>query len=287
MSCCGRNGGSPGCRAADQHQEMVLAPGELASYWRIHPTANAYNNFNHRPAVAVDCEMGTAVSGDTELIRVSLVDYFNGSVLIDNLVWPDVPMAHYNTKYSGVTRKDMEDARRARSCIFGRDHARMLCQQFVGPNTIIVGHSAQNDLMSLRWMHTNIVDTYLIEAAKIKEEEGIAAAAAEREALENGDDAEIDDAVAMPIPDQSSAPQQAVKPKKKPKGTGRLALKTLARELLGREIQTKDRLGHDSLEDAIAARDLAHWYVTHPSNVQTTTVDPSTQPRPDVYSTYT
>ena len=88
-------------------------------------------------------------------------------------------------------------------------------------------------------------------------------------------DAEIDDAVAMPIPDQSSAPQQAVKPKKKPKGTGRLALKTLARELLGREIQTKDRLGHDSLEDAIAARDLAHWYVTHPSNVQTTTVDPS------------
>jgi RNA exonuclease 1 len=32
---------------------------------------------------------------------------------------------------------------------------------------------------------------------------------------------------------------------------------------LGREIQTTEQKGHDSLEDAIAARDLAHWHIVN------------------------
>lgn len=51
------------------------------------------------------------------------------------------------------------------------------------------------------------------------------------------------------------------KKKKKPKGTGDLALKTLLKRYLGRDIQMQGNLGHDSMEDAIAARDLVHWMV--------------------------
>lgn len=34
---------------------------------------------------------------------------------------------------------------------------------------------------------------------------------------------------------------------------------------LGREIQNAGKKGHCSLEDAIAARDIVHWYITKPS----------------------
>ena len=47
-------------------------------------------------------------------------------------------------------------------------------------------------------------------------------------------------------------------PRKGRKGSGALLLKTLAMVRLGREIQASGKKGHDSLEDVLAARDLAH-----------------------------
>ncbi|KGM91817.1 uncharacterized protein PADG_12134 [Paracoccidioides brasiliensis Pb18] len=43
-----------------------------------------------RTAVAIDCEMGQGASGDSKLIRITLVDYFSSAILIDNLVYPSV-----------------------------------------------------------------------------------------------------------------------------------------------------------------------------------------------------
>jgi len=42
------------------------------------------------------------------------------------------------------------------------------------------------------------------------------------------------------------------------KGSGALSLKTLAMVRLGREIQANEKKGYNSLEDALAARHLAH-----------------------------
>jgi hypothetical protein len=51
--------------------------------------------------------------------------------------------------------------------------------------------------------------------------------------------------------------------KKKRKG-GDLSLKGLADTRLGRKIQLGDgKTGHDSLEDAVAARDLVHWHIVN------------------------
>ena len=89
-------------------------------------------------------------AGESELIRVTLVDYATGSTLLDSLVYPDVPMAHYNTRFTGIRAKDMRDASRSGKCIRGRDAARKAVWQFVGPDTIVVGHSGHNDLSTLR-----------------------------------------------------------------------------------------------------------------------------------------
>jgi len=47
------------------------------------------------------------------------------------------------------------------------------------------------------------------------------------------------------------------------RGEGGLSLKTLARVRCGRDIQTSGKKGHDSVEDALAARDIAHWNVSN------------------------
>lgn len=114
-------------------------------------------------AVAVDCEMGTAVSGNSELIRVTMIDYFTLEPLVDRLVYPDVPMQHYNTRYSGVTAACMRQAVRGKTCLFGRDAAREELMKHIDLATIVVMHGGHNDLSALRWIHPTIIDTFLLE----------------------------------------------------------------------------------------------------------------------------
>lgn len=45
------------------------------------------------------------------------------------------------------------------------------------------------------------------------------------------------------------------------KGCGPLSRKGLVLRRLGRPIQMSGNKGHDSLEDAMASRDLVHWHV--------------------------
>jgi hypothetical protein len=47
-------------------------------------------------------------------------------------------------------------------------------------------------------------------------------------------------------------------PRKGRKGSGALSLKTLAMVRLGRETQASGKKGNYNLEDALAARDMAH-----------------------------
>lgn len=208
---------------------------ELERNWKFYTTPPASSRAQVRPAVAIDCEMGVAESGESELIRVSVIDYFSCAVLLDSLVWPDVKMSHYNTRFSGVTRGDMESARRNRTCIFGRHRARMAVTGFLGPDTIVIGHALNQDLNCLRWIHPNVVDTLLIE-------QGL-------KSLES--QAEMSSTNETQDPVQTEQTKTAGRP---------LSLKALTLERLGRNIQIKGR-GHDSKEDAIATRDLLHWHV--------------------------
>jgi RNA exonuclease 1 len=229
--------------------------------------------------------MGTAVSGDTELIRVTLVDYFTEEILVDNIVEPGVPMQHLNTKYSGVSWADVNKARREGTILDGKGGARQAIWQFVGSDTFVIGHGASNDLRSLRWIHLRVVDSMVTEFVHTKAKEAkeaeemklklakeveelvltqaeeavlrqkMMAAIAEHDAgatktvLDASGTKTVLDAATVPPAAEEKAP--APKPKN-------LSLKTMTKKYLDRDIQTKGKAGHDSLEDAIAARDLVH-----------------------------
>lgn len=188
-------------------------------------------------------------------------------------------MAHLNTKYSGVTFADLNRARRAGKCLRGTEGARRAVWNFVGPETVVIGHGVGNDLRALKWLHGRVVDSYVIEFKIMKrEEEEIKAREEEERKIQEEEkkkagealgfspvmieetDKELGDGDASKAGDVEGEVKEK---KKKVKGSGRLSLKTMMRECLGKEIQTGQR-GHDSLEDAIAARDLAHWLITHP-----------------------
>lgn len=232
------------CRGEAEHAHPVDTTGEVQNNWRFFTTPtgprSSQTRVTWRIAVTIDCEMGVAESGDSELIRVSVADYFSGATLLDSLVWPDAKMQHYNTRFSGVTRRDMLEARRLRTCLFGRNSARQAVWKHVGPDTIVVGHGANSDLSSLRWIHHRILDTLLVEEAFTK--------------LEKEGEVVGDAAVASGVPDTPRAQQHS--------GGRGWSLKALAHRRLNREIQRKGR-GHDSVEDALAARDLLHWHIVN------------------------
>ena len=94
-------------------------------------------------AIALDCEMGTATSGHTELNRLTAVNYFTQEVLIDRLVQPSVPMGHYKTNFTGVTAADMRNTVKRHECLFGRDAARSQIWKFVGPERLLSPMEAQ------------------------------------------------------------------------------------------------------------------------------------------------
>ncbi|KDN60853.1 putative exonuclease [Colletotrichum sublineola] len=297
-TCCRTHVSAPGCTWAPEHLSRTYARGDLKARHQYHHTpalSSAATTSPRRPhfAVAIDCEMGTAYDGESELIRVTLVDYFTSEILLDSLVYPQVPMQHYNTKWSGVSRQQMKDARDKGKCITGGPAAvRDAVWRWVSPGTVVVGHAVHNDLAALRWIHPLVVDSLLLATAARaerekreeeekkqreeeekekrgeqwdKEEETAAAAAAalekEREEEDDGDLISFD-ALGLGPQEKTEKPEKSpaaakARVRRKPGG---LSLKALTAEMFDRQIQ-KAKQGHDSLEDALAARDIVHWFV--------------------------
>ncbi|OAA73652.1 RNA exonuclease [Cordyceps fumosorosea ARSEF 2679] len=262
-TCCGNFMSDIGCAAEQFHTAKVYRRGELESNWEYFTTPGAALDTptDYRAAVVIDCEMGTAASGDSELIRVSAVDFFTREVLVDSLVWPDVRMAHFNTRYSGVTRKSMETARRARRTLAGRSGARAALWRFVGPSTVLVGHSANSDLNSLRWIHAIVIDTLLLEMRIQPQLRGDQQRPQSKGSGDEGGRADGDQQQPAEVAEVVVVQETASKENKQPKYPG-LSLKALAAERLKRTIQVKGQ-GHDSLEDALATRDLLLWHMVH------------------------
>ncbi|KAF2022797.1 hypothetical protein EK21DRAFT_82399 [Setomelanomma holmii] len=264
-TCCRQPTGSAPCSSALEHSPQTQKLRELVELHQYHPTRSCPpKRSDIRAAVAIDCEMGTALSGDSQLIRITLVDYFTENVLIDSIVEPDVPMLHLNTKYSGITWADIKNARRQGTILSGKEGAREAIWKYVGPHTFVVGHAACNDLRALRWIHMWVVDSLVTEQARVKLRE-----AKEDEKLKEAEEARKAEEVSMTAAATGDAddtktgvtPREKMVEVKRVRTSGDLSLKTLAKRYLDRDIQTKGKQGHDSLEDAVAARDLVHWNV--------------------------
>ena len=93
---------------------------------------------------------------------MALLDYFSGEVLINKIVWPDPSMVHYNTAQTGIRYGDLMKAKRDGTALRGRNKARRAMYEFVGPDTIVVGHALHHYLRALRFLHSRVVDTEII-----------------------------------------------------------------------------------------------------------------------------
>lgn len=262
----------------------AITPATVARY-QVHVTPqNQPNDPNPKAiAVAIDCEMGLSVcaarpfpsstphplypftlllltspkqsDGNSELIRLTVIEYFSATILLDTLVYPEVPMAHYNTRYSGVSAAAMDNALRAGTCLVGGPAAaRAAVWRWVNADTVVVGHDVRNDLAAMRWAHEVVLDSMIAEEdvqafeREVAEKEKAEKETAEQEKMgeeeKGGGDGDGDD-------------EGEKKKAEKPKGPG-LSLKAVSKVRLGRDIQ---KGAHDSLEDALASRDVVHYHV--------------------------
>ncbi|KAL7268411.1 hypothetical protein RUND412_008968 [Rhizina undulata] len=255
FTCCYRDLFSPGCMSSDAHESMIYPPHmTLFDMWTFYPTPISMPK---RFAVALDCEMGQSFLGENEIIRISLIDYFTGEILIDSLVLPMNDIMDYRTPWSGVTAKDMNAAVVAANFINGREMALRMVWNYVGPETVVIVHGGANDLRDLKWIHGDIVDSVNFSwpgCGKPMED-----VQPRNDAQPGG--SKPSGTEEQPRKDGKSRGEKSSREKssREKSSRGKKCLKSLSKEILGKNIQKKR--GHCSLEDAFACRELVHWWV--------------------------
>lgn len=103
---------------------------------------------------ALDCEMCYTTKG-LELTRVTIVDA-DCKTVYESLVKPINPIIDYNTRFSGITKDQMD--RTSTSILQVQANILHLCNS----KTILIGHSLESDMKALKIIHSNIIDTAIL-----------------------------------------------------------------------------------------------------------------------------
>ncbi|CAG8214502.1 unnamed protein product [Penicillium nalgiovense] len=120
-----------------------------------------------RRAIVLDCEMVQVEGGRRELAFLSAIDFLTGEVLIDNYVQPKSKVVNWDSRFSGVTPGAMNKAVKKGTALFGWEGARSKLWEFMDSETVLVGHSLNNDLDVLGIIHWNIVDSSIITSEAV------------------------------------------------------------------------------------------------------------------------
>ncbi|KZS03739.1 putative RNA exonuclease NEF-sp [Daphnia magna] len=145
---------------------LLLNASQLISELYPLPGYEEYDNFkftqdiydpvtDRSPMFSIDCEWCICVDGSYGLARVAVVDE-HLKTLYHTYVKPDVEIADYLTRYSGITEELIRDVEK-RPFDVQQDLRNLL-----PPDAILVGQSLQSDLKALKLFHPYIIDTSVI-----------------------------------------------------------------------------------------------------------------------------
>ncbi|XP_014246282.1 exonuclease GOR isoform X2 [Cimex lectularius] len=155
-TCCKGRKNTKGCTTGKLHVWNGLNDGwngPYDGYVRTRTKKTPPPDGNYK-VYALDCEMCYTTSG-LELTKISVVTH-DGRLIYDTLVKPESSIIDYNTRFSGVTAKDMAKRTKllkdVQSDLMG----------FISADTILVGHGLENDLRALKMIHTTVIDTSIV-----------------------------------------------------------------------------------------------------------------------------
>lgn len=155
--CCGGALGETDtepCAKAEHHVFYWLGPAELHHANPFKHTSQIWGTRKGSlEAVGIDCEMGYTSRG-FELLRITAIDFFSGEEVFDILVRPKGQVLDLNTRWSGIA--EIKDEALA------FEDAIELLGGILDENTVMVGHGLENDMNSMRLIHTNVVDTAVL-----------------------------------------------------------------------------------------------------------------------------
>lgn len=185
-SCCNRNYDSNfinGCSANRVHVWTGVSTGLNGPYEGFVRTRRRREQLPASTGVfALDCEMCFTGCG-LELAKVTIIRS-DGNLHYESFVRPERDIVDYNTRFSGITEKDLNinsscGMRRAStasnssasSTSSNSYHQRTVKSlqevqkdllKFIFEDTILIGHSIENDLKALKLIHRSIVDTSIV-----------------------------------------------------------------------------------------------------------------------------
>lgn len=186
-SCCNRNYDSNfnnGCSANRVHVWTGISTGLNGPYEGFVRTRRRHDlrNANANTIYALDCEMCFTGCG-LELAKVTIIRS-DGNLHYESFVRPERDIVDYNTRFSGITEKDLNGhsnygMRRASTTSNSsvgstssnsyHPHTVKTLQEvqkdllkFIFEDTVLIGHSIENDLKALKLIHPSIIDTSIV-----------------------------------------------------------------------------------------------------------------------------
>ncbi|KAK7941578.1 ribonuclease H-like protein [Apiospora aurea] len=179
----------------------------------------------------------------SELVQLCAIDGVTGEILIDRPVQPAGRVCNWRTKYSGMTLAKLKAAQQTAGAVLPhwRD-ARALLLGYMDSETVLVGHSVENDLQMLRLAHPRVVDTSMQTAAAVFGQHGL-----------------------------DAFPRIWGLRKLVGRLTGKNIQAHGGKSAAAAAVRSGTRAaattGHDCVEDTLAARELTLWCILHPAGL--------------------
>lgn len=156
-TCCGRTNTVDGCSFCEHHVWTGTVHGFNGPYpgfVSTKPATETPSDGNYK-VYALDCEMSYTHFG-LELTKVTLVAS-DGQLAYEKLVKPSSDIVDYNTRFSGITAKHL-----ASRTVKTLQEVQADLLKIISAETILIGHSLDNDLRVLKMIHRNCIDTSIV-----------------------------------------------------------------------------------------------------------------------------